>query len=127
MCTQSIVVLRCVLRKPWEFLDPGELITTRTTRVAFWDLPSRSKIWAALPTTLSTGGSAQTLGTEERGQVEKEKDRKGGMGAEDGRGGYRFWLPWTNSSETYHYGTEQLSKQRGNLVESMQKLLWKRG
>jgi len=26
-----------------EFLDPGELIPTRTTRVAFWDPPSGSK------------------------------------------------------------------------------------
>jgi len=39
MCLQSFVALRCVLRKPSGFLNPGELILTtrrrRTTRVAF--------------------------------------------------------------------------------------------
>jgi len=28
MCTQSFVALRCVLRKPWGFLDLGEVIPT---------------------------------------------------------------------------------------------------
>jgi len=44
LCTQSFVVLRCELRKPWGFLELGELITTRrTTRVAFRNPPSGSK------------------------------------------------------------------------------------
>ena len=46
MCMLSFVALRCVLRKPYGFLDPGELIPatrTATTRLAFWDPPSGSK------------------------------------------------------------------------------------
>jgi len=44
---QYFVALRCILRKPYGFLDPGELIPTtrrRTTRMSFWDPPSCPKI-----------------------------------------------------------------------------------
>ena len=47
MCMQYFVALRCILRKPYGFLDPGELIPTtrrRTTRMSFWDPPSCPKI-----------------------------------------------------------------------------------
>jgi len=33
---QSFVMLRCVLRKPWGFWDPRELIPTTRTRTTEW-------------------------------------------------------------------------------------------
>jgi len=78
MCVQSFVALRCILRKPYGFLDPGKLITaTRSTSVVCFLGPAFLVELQVMAVLLSARCVCE-------GNNGKETTRAGGEAEEDG-------------------------------------------